>query len=574
VFVGLLLVLLPVAQTLPRAPHAGSEAPPQVLFKDLFVAVQTSSLLADSKVFVDAVPLSGPKLILAEYHTQHPDSPEALKRFLDAHFKLPAEASTATSPPDRVPIVTHIDRLWDPLTRRTPTAPPYSSLLPVPEPYVVPGGRFREMYYWDSYFTMLGLDESGRHDLVQAMVRDFAYLVDTYGHIPNGLRTYYLSRSQPPFFFAMVGLLERGERVGGDPSAAPVPVGTRIAGSYSSGVPDPSHAAAVQEPFDPTVRFLKQLRREYAFWMSGSERLHPGTAYRRVVALPDGSILNRYWDDRDTPRDESFRADLEVARNSGRKPSDVFRDLRAAAESGWDFSSRWFADGHSRATVITTEIIPVDLNSLLFGLENAIHDACERAADSACAREFARRGTARRKAMDQYLWDAESGSYLDYRWTRKSRIPGISAATVYPLFAGAASDAEASSVAAAVARDLVKDGGIVTTTLQTGEQWDAPNGWAPLQWMAVSGLRRYGKMQEAEAIACRFMLNVNHVYEESGKLVEKYDVVNTGRKGGGGEYPLQDGFGWTNGVMRKLMAMYPADAGYARVEQCPKPSGS
>jgi alpha,alpha-trehalase len=362
------------------------------------------------------------------------------------------------------------------------------------------------------------------------------------------LRTYYLSRSQPPFFFQMVGLLDGA--AGASPADATLPAAGH-----------------------PTVRFLKQLRREYAFWMAGVGRVHPGTAYRRVVALSDGSVLNRYWDDRETPRDESFRSDIEVARNSGRKPPQVYRDLRAAAESGWDFSSRWFADGHSRATVITTEIVPIDLNSLLYGLESAIHDACEHAADVACARQFARRASARRKAMDKYLWDAQSGSYRDYRWTQKTRLPGSSAATLYPLFVGAASAAEAASVTPAVIQDLLKEGGIVTTTVQTGEQWDAPNGWAPLQWIAVSGLRRYGKMQDAEAIACRFMLTVNHVYDDSGKLVEKYDVMATGRKGGGGEYPLQDGFGWTNGVMRKLMAMYPADAAYATLEQCPKPSG-
>jgi len=117
---------------------------------------------------------------------------------------------------------------------------------------------------------------------------------------------------------------------------------------------------------------------------------------------------------------------------------------------------------------------------------------------------------------------------------------------------------------------LLKPGGIVTTTLDTGQQWDAPNGWAPLQWIAVAGLNRYGHTTLAEGIACRWMLNVKGVYERSGKLVEKYDVIATGREGGGGEYPLQDGFGWTNGVMRKLMTLYPLAAAIASVDQCQK----
>ncbi len=389
--------------------------------------------------------------------------------------------------------------------------------------------------YWDSYFTMLGLDASGRADLLQDMVRDFAYLIDTYGHVPNGTRSYYLSRSQPPFFFAMVGLLS-----GGDPSAA-------------------------------FARFLPELEREYAFWMQGADKLSRGAAHRRVVALPDGSVLNRYWDDRDSARDESYRNDTQLVQSSHRDPSHLFRDIRAAAESGWDFSSRWFGDARTRATLDTTQILPVDLNSLLFGLENAIRAGCHHADDETCAEDFGRRATRRRAAMDHYLWDAAAGAYLDYRWTHGERVRRISAAVLYPLFVAAGSAEQATSVAAAVTRDLLKDGGMVTSTLDTGEQWDAPNGWAPLQWIAVSGLRRYGKMRLAEVIACRWMVNVNRVYRESGKLVEKYDVINIGRRGGGGEYPLQDGFGWTNGVMRKFMALYPADAGFSAPERCPKP---
>jgi alpha,alpha-trehalase len=316
------------------------------------------------------------------------------------------------------------------------------------------------------------------------------------------------------------------------------------------------------------ARYLPQLKREYAFWMEGAGRLHAGTAHRRVVAMPDGAILNRYWDDRDTPRDESYREDTELARASGRPAAQVFRDIRAAAESGWDFSSRWFADARSRGTIDTTHIVPVDLNSLLIGLESAIRAGCEHSGDRACASEYQRRATDRRTAMDRYLWDESAGAYLDYHWRRGARLAGVSAATLYPLFIGSASQAQAAAVAGTVERTLLRAGGLVTTPLATGEQWDAPNGWAPLQWIAVSGLTHYGQGRLAEAIACRWMLSVRRVYEQSGKLVEKYDVIDSARAGGGGEYPLQDGFGWTNGVTRKLVALYPADAA---AEQCAAP---
>jgi alpha,alpha-trehalase len=512
---------------------------PQILFKDLFDAVQNAPLFADNKTFADAVPKISPEEILARYRDAAPASPAALKIFIEANFTLPDAAATspgatsaaANPAAERVAITRHIDLLWDQLTRSTKTVPRYSSLLTLPEPYVVPGGRFREMYYWDSYFTMLGLEESGRQDLAEHMVRNFAYLIDTYGHVPNGTRNYYLSRSQPPFFFAMVGLL------------------------------------TLKDPAASYARYLAELRREYAFWMEGEAGLKPGTAHRRVVAMPDGAVLNRYWDDADTPRDESYREDTELARSSGRSAPQLYRDVRAAAESGWDFSSRWFADGRTLASINTTEVIPIDLNSLLFGLETAIKSGCARAADKSCVSEFTRRAAARRKAVNSHLWDAAGGVYRDYGWVKQAQVARISAATVYPLFVAMADKTQAAAVAGTVSRDLLKAGGIVTTPLTTGQQWDAPNGWPPLQWMSIFGLRQYSILPLAETIACRWMIGVNRVYAENGKLVEKYDVIATGRPGGGGEYPNQDGFGWTNGVMRKLMALYPAYA--AQAASCP-----
>jgi alpha,alpha-trehalase len=498
---------------------------PQTLFKDLFIAVQSAQIFPDSKTFPDAVPREAPADILERYHRERPASTAALKAFVETHFTLPSPVTAPPALPGIVSIDRHIDRLWTQLTRSTPSAPAYSSLLPLPEPYVVPGGRFREIYYWDSYFTLLGVIQSGRDELAEGMVRDFAHFIDTYGHVPNGARTYYLSRSQPPFFFEMVGLISRS-----DPAAG-----------YE--------------------RYLPELEREYAFWMQGESGLSAGLAHRRVVAMPDGSILNRYWDDHDTPRDESYAEDVKLARASRRPLRTVYRDIRAAAESGWDFGSRWFADPKDRSTIDTTEIVPIDLNSLLYGMENAIREGCERRSDAACARDFGRRVAARRAAIDRYLWSNAQGAYFDYRWTRHAPIARVSAAILYPLFVSAASDAQASAVARAVRERLLEPGGVVTTPLETGQQWDAPNGWAPIQWIAVDGLRRYRQDGLAQTIACRWMRDVDGVYEDSGKLVEKYDVIHINRKGGGGEYPTQDGFGWTNGVMRRLEALYP--------KQCP-----
>jgi alpha,alpha-trehalase len=498
---------------------AWAEETPQQTYGELYRAVENAQLFGDSKEFADAVPRTAPAAIMADYRRQHPQDAAALKAFVSHHFVLPAEAAVPIGAPDRRPLAEHIDVMWPHLVRRTHAIPPHSSLIALPYPYVVPGGRFREIYYWDSYFTMLGLAEAGRHDLVRDMVKNFAHLIDGIGHIPNGNRSYYLSRSQPPFFFAMVALTEPG---------------------------DPAKAYAA---------YLPQLKAEYRYWMDGAGDLAPGKAHRRVVVLADGTLLNRYWDDSDRPRDESFREDEAVAAAGKRPAADVYRNLRAAAESGWDFSTRWFADGHSRASIVTTEIVPVDLNSLLYGLEDAIRQGCERRHDP-CAAEFAVRAAKRKEAINRYLWDPQLATYADYRWTERRFTGVLSAASFYPLYFGLADPERAKSVAAVGTR-LVKPGGLVATTVATGEQWDAPNGWAPLQWMAVGGLRRY-QLPLADTIACRWLANVDAVYRQSGKLVEKYDVENLNRPGGGGEYKTQDGFGWTNGVTRKLLTLYPA----------------
>jgi alpha,alpha-trehalase len=186
--VALILLLLHPALAFERL------APPQVLFGDLYADVELAGVFPDSKEFADATSKSPPPEILALYQAQKPNSLEGLKRFVVTHFELLAQASPEAVS-ELVPIRRHIDSLWTLLTRDEPIVARHSSLLPLPRPYVVPGGRFRELYYWDSYFVRLGLAESGRRDLLEDMAKNFADLMDTYGHAPNGTRTYYLSRS-------------------------------------------------------------------------------------------------------------------------------------------------------------------------------------------------------------------------------------------------------------------------------------------------------------------------------------------------------------------------------------------
>ncbi|SPB13662.1 trehalase [Caballeronia novacaledonica] len=496
--------------------------PPSELYGDLFVAVQTQNIYPDQKTFVDATPKIDPAQIVQAYHQQMSVPGFSLTAFVAQYFTPPTD-QVITPPPNQT-LREHIDWLWPELTRLTTTAnvPPNSSLIPMPKQYVVPGGRFREGYYWDTYFTMLGLQEAGREDLVDDMLDNFAYLIDTIGHIPNGNRTYYVSRSQPPFFSYMVELAAHKE-------------GGRVYQKY-----------------------LPQLRKEHSYWMQGANTLQPGGAVRNVVMLPDKTVLNRYWDERDTPRDESYSEDVATAKQVTNRPAnEVYRDLRAAAESGWDFSSRWFGDNMTLATIRTTSIIPVDLNSLMFHLETTIAIGCGEARDFGCVGEFIGRAAKRAVAINKYLWN-KNGYYGDYDWKLAQPRNNPSAAMLYPLFANAAWPDRAHKTAETAEALLLKPGGLTTTTYNTTQQWDAPNGWAPLHWIAIQGLRRYGRSDLAQQIGTRFLGDVNNVYKTQQKLVEKYIVEGEGTGGGGGgEYPLQDGFGWTNGVTLKLLDLYP-----------------
>lgn len=507
------------AATVPNATAATLLPPPSQLYGDLFVAVQTASVYPDQKTFVDATPDTDPATIMQLYQQQKSQAGFSLKAFAEQHFTPPAQGGV--TPPPNQTLREHIDWLWPQLTRTTTTAPPYSSLIPMPKPYVVPGGRFREGYYWDTYFTMLGLQVSGREDLVDDMLDNFAHLIDTVGHIPNGNRTYYASRSQPPFFAYMVTLAAQAE-------------GDKVYQKY-----------------------LPALRKEYAYWMQGESTTPRGQAARHVVAMPDGAVLNRYWDASDTPRDESYLEDVTTAKAaSGRAANDVYRDLRAGAESGWDYSSRWLGDGKTLATIRTTSIVPVDLNSLMFHLERTIVKGCTVTHDVGCVIDFSGRAARRALAINRWLWN-RGGYYGDYDWQLRKPRDGVTAAALYPLFAGVAWPERAKATAREVRKTLLQPGGLATTTETTGQQWDAPNGWAPLQWIAIEGLRRYGEPALAKDIGTRFLADVKHVYATEGKLVEKYVVEGAGQGGGGGgEYPLQDGFGWTNGVTLKLLELY------------------
>jgi alpha,alpha-trehalase len=488
-------------------------AGPDELYGSLFDAVQRARIFPDQKTFPDAVAREAPEEIRRQYLVTKPAGPE-LKRFVEAHFLLPETRSLVV--PGAESLEAHLKILWPLLRRQPDRAVPGSSLLPLPHPYIVPGGRFREIYYWDSYFTMLGLRESGQEESIQAMVDNFASLIARYGHIPNGNRTYYLSRSQPPFFALMVEFLaeKKGESV--------------------------------------FRTYRDALNAEYDYWMDRTASTH------HVITMADGSTLNRYYDQRDTPRPEAFALDEETTGKAGQDRRRVYRDLRSAAESGWDFSSRWFADGKSLASIETTNLAPVDLNCLLFQLERTLAKAWEISGDANRGAELKAAAERRKQAILHYCWSPEDGFFVDYQIEKRQRSRALTLAGVTPLFLQLATPEQANAVAERIEKRFLQPGGAVTTLVATtGEQWDWPNGWAPLEWMTIRGLKNYGHDALATEIARRWIKLNRDVYARTGRMMEKYNVVDLSLAAGGGEYTAQDGFGWTNGVLLKLLSELP-----------------
>ncbi len=485
---------------------------------ELFSDVQERQVYQDGKTFVDLIPRRRMKQIQQEYLLERKDPNFDLHEFVNRHFYEFERGQSVYSTQPNITMRHHIAELWQVLERRN--RKDRGSLIAIPHKYVVPGGRFSEQFYWDSYFIMLGLAADHKWDVIEGMMKNYAYMIRKFGFIPTANRTYFLSRSQPPFFSHMVKLLARHKG--------------RLA----------------------IVEYLPYLVAEHKFWMKGKISLRKTShqAFRRVVEMPNGIPLNRYYDDKVTPRPESLREDILTAQGAAdREPDRLFLHLRAAAESGWDFSSRWFHHPDDIGSIHTTDIIPVDLNSLMYHLEQTIAEGYRLLKNTATSRRYSLYAERRARAIAEYCWDDDEKFFVDYNFHQKRSTGVLSLAAVFPLYAKIATTKQAAAVADRLRRDFLYQGGLIATLNDNGQQWDSPNGWAPLQWAAIQGLRNYGHHALADEIKQRWLAVNEKVFMAEGKMIEKYDVVGDSGLGGGGEYQLQDGFGWTNGVAAALL---------------------
>ena len=522
-----LAILLACTQPEPSVPSQASFYKPWEDLEELFHDIQMAAIFPDSKTFVDCTPKIAPSEIVKAYREQKDKEGFDLKAFVEENFNEPEEPDLPELQVKK-DMAEHLHGHWAYLTRapkvvrlESDRVSKATTLIPLPGEYVVPGGRFREVYYWDSYFTMVGLAASGEVDLIRSKLDNFAFLIDTVGFIPNGNRTYYMGRSQPPYFSSMVNLY--------------------------------SQLTSVEE----ALRYLPAVQAEYDFWMAGAEDLTPNDPEGKRVVLHKGFILNRYWDEFDTPRPESYREDIELAEELPvSQRSKLYRNLRAAAESGWDFSSRWF-ETEEFSSIRTTDLLPIDLNCLMYATEVALSVLYEAQGDIAKSQHYAKKHEVRKKSINQFFWNEEDQSFEDILWETGEFTGRITAAAAAPLYFRAAKPELAKQQAGTIEEHLLWDGGIVTTPIASGQQWDAPNGWAPLQWLSVKGLEHYGEQDLADDIKTRWISINRKVFADEQKMMEKYNVADTTVLAGGGEYPNQDGFGWTNGVVLGLLSDDP-----------------
>ena len=480
--------------------------------QSLFDEVQRSKIFEDQKTMTDAVPLFQISEINEKYENEKNAGNFDLKSFVTANFDfLENQIKINTEP--QLPIEQHIEKLWDQLTRTA--SEEKGTLLKLPKPYIVPGGRFNEFFYWDSYFVMLGLRASGRIEMMENIVENCSYLIQEFGFVPNASRTHFLSRSQPPYFSLMLDLLSES---------------TNDGEVYS--------------------KYYETLEKEYSFWMDGEKDLENDSARKRVVRTRQGAILNRYYDSENTPRPESYSIDIEDAENACGK--EFYRNIRAACESGWDFSSRWFADGNTIQTIETLDIAQIDLNCLLWHLEDTLAKTSRLKNVPDKNQYYSQRAENRKKAINQYFWDEKGKIYRDYHIKNNQKTSSESIAALYPLFLNLSDGEQAKAVSETISEKFLYAGGLVTTTKNSGQQWDLPNAWAPYQWLGFLSMKNYGFHDVAEKIKNNWCSNVERVYKNTGKLMEKYNALDTETVAGGGEYPNQDGFGWTNGVYLTL----------------------
>ncbi len=435
----------------------------------------------------------------------------------------------------------------------------HAGLLYLPNKYVVPGGRFNEMYGWDSYFIILGLIRDGRVDLAKGMVENFFYEIEHYGGILNANRTYYLTRSQPPFLSSMIRAVYDAESSTGPKDQA----AAWLARSYGFASRDHAlwmtdfHKAGstglaryydlgegpVEEMADDSTYYSGVIR-----WLLA----HPDVHTDFLVSAPDNPNAAEQSQLAKTSCDPRLSGVCAHAHVNGHWLShDFYEGDRAMRESGFDAAFRYGPFGGW-----THHYASSDLNSLLYKYERDLAWMAEQLGKPDESKQWSYLADQRRAAIDKYLWNPRKGMYFDYDYIAGKQSSYDYLTTFYPLWAGAA-DAQQVKAVEANLNLFEKAGGIAMSTYESGVQWDLPYAWAPVTWLAVDGLAKSGDMKDAVRISQKFMAMVRENYICDRTIREKYDVVraSTEINVASGYKENAIGFGWTNAAYLEMQAL-------------------
>ena len=436
----------------------------------------------------------------------------------------------------------------------------HEGLLYLPHPYVVPGGRFNEMYGWDSYFILLGLLEDGRVDLARGMVENFFFEIEHYGGLLNANRTYYLTRSQPPFLSSMIRDIYDAEMKRGQKAEAKA----WLERAYPLAVKDHSlwtteaHRAGdtgLARYYDYGAGPGPEMADDDAYYQNVIQWIlaHPGQGDAYLVKGPSTLATAA---DRAHVKAVSCDPDASVVCARAHVgdhwlTKDFYKGDRAMRESGFDPAFRWGVfDGSSH------HYAPVCLNALLYKYERDLAWMALELGKANAAKEWEDAAVARQSAMNQYLWNESKGMYFDYDYQAGKQSTYNYVTTFYPLFGGSASAEQAKKVEANFGLFNHK-GGLAMSTTDTGVQWDLPYGWAPATWVVVDGMKEAGDIKDAALVSQEFTATIRDNFACEHTIREKYDVVT-----GSSEVQVATGyrqnvigFGWTNAVFLKMNSL-------------------
>lgn len=515
----------------------------------LLHTVQMARIFNDSKTFVDLKQTHPEATTLANFKqlmdsTAQKPTLQQIKQFLVENFEEGDELQDWV-PPDFVAkpqfLSTIVDpslrsfagdivQLWKTLARKVKPDvtqnPKQYSLMPLPNGFIIPGGRFKEIYYWDTYWIVRGLLISEMKDTARGIIENFLYLVKTLGHVPNGSRVYYKQRSQPPLL-------------------------TKMVAQYINYTQD----------YTWLRKNIDTLEDELNYWINN----------RQVKVSVNGINFRLYQYNAPSygPRPESYREDVLTA-SSTSDVNKTYIELKSAAESGWDFSSRWIFDAQggnneNLTHIQTTRVIPVDLNSFIYDAFNNLSQLYKSLGNFVKAALWKKRAAVLEQAINLILWNDKAGIWQDFDVELKKHRDYFYASNIAPLWVKLGDAYKNTRTIQQILKYLTKEGiqnypgGTPTSTISSGEQWDMPNAWPPLQAIVIQGLRN-AQDRDAKDMAeklAHMWVKANYIgYQETEEMFEKYDANEPGQFGGGGEYTVQAGFGWTNGVVLELLEEY------------------